>query len=107
MSFSTDREALDCLSALIFGHRYICDVVFEDGEVIAAGLDTAAAVFEAASATGDPVRLTLRKPGDSRRAGVFLVLLQDDPSCLVVDHSTNPVCEAIFDLWFARCEAVQ
>jgi hypothetical protein len=102
MSFSSDRASLDALCGAIFHHRLTVDVQFEDGEVIASVLTDAAAVFEAASATSDPVLLVLRREG--LKDGVFLVLLQDDPDCLVVDHSTNILCQSIFDVWFARAE---
>lgn len=106
MSFSTDREALDRLSSFIFDHGFVIDVVFEDGEVIESGLSTCAAVFQAASATADPVHLVLRKVSAAGRYGVFLILMQDDPSCLIVDHSSTDLCQSIFDRWSARAEAV-
>lgn len=103
MSFSTDREALDALAALIFTQGYASDVLFEDGEVIARNLVSPSALFEAASSTGDPVKITLRR--NDTLHGVFLVLLQDDPDCLIVDHSSNGLCQSIFDAWFASAEA--
>lgn len=103
MSFSSDRASLDFLCVLIFEQGFSIDVVFEDGESIATGCTTRAAVFEAASATSDPVKLKLRRGGPL--FGVFLVLLQDDPECLIVDHTDNDVCNSIFNLWCARAEA--
>lgn len=104
MSFSSDRAALDALCAAMFKHGLTLDVCFQDAEVIAEGLTDAAAVFEAASATSDPVVLWLHE-GVYRR-GWFLLLMQDDPDCLVVDHSANKFCQSIFDEWFSVAEAV-
>lgn len=103
MSFSSDRAALDCLCDLAFEQGFAIDVTFEEGEIIASSCTTRAAVFEAVSATADPVKLKLRRCGPL--FGVFLVLLQDDPECLVADHSDNDVCNAIAALWSARAEA--
>lgn len=102
MSFASDRASLDALCGAIFRHHLTVDVMFDDGEVIERGLTTADAVYEAASATSDSVLLILRRNG--LKDGVFAVLLQDDPACLVVDHSDNILCHAIFDVWFARAE---
>lgn len=101
--FATDKASLDALCAAIFHHRLTVDVLFEDGEAIARSCTSAAAVFEAASATSDPVLLVLRR--DGVKDGVFQVLLQDDPDCLVVDHSDNILCNAIFDAWFVGAGA--
>lgn len=101
--FCSDRASLDCLSGAIFHHGLTVDVMFDDGEVIERGLTSAAAVYEAASATSDPVLLILRRDGS--KDGIFEVLLQDDPACLVVDHSDNILCRAIFEVWFAAAEA--
>lgn len=101
--FATDRASLDALSSRIFNQQHSIDVAFEDGEVIASGLTTCAAVFEAVSATSDPVLLRLRRDGATY--GVFCVLLQDDPDCLVVDHSDNLLCNHIFDEWFDLADA--
>lgn len=102
MSFASDRASLDALCGAIFYHRLTVDVLFTDGEVIASRLTDAAAVFDAASATSDDVLLVLRREG--LKDGVFHVLLQDDPDCLVVDHSANILCQSIFDVWSARSE---
>lgn len=101
--FLTDQAALDALSAIIFASGFSLDVTFEDGEVIARNLVSPSAVYEAASCTGDPVLLVVRR--DGMKDGVFVVLLQDDPDCLVVDHSDNVVCNHLFNRWFALAEA--
>lgn len=100
MPYATDRDSLDALCFAIFHHGLTVDVQFEDGEVIAPRLSSSTAVFEAASATSDPVLLVLRR--DGVKDGVILVLLQDDPECLVVDHSDNILCNAICDAWSGR-----
>lgn len=102
MSYSSDRASLDALCASIFSDGLSVDVVFEDGEAIALTCTTSAAVYDAASATSDPVKLKLRRVGPL--VGVFVVLLQDDPDCLVVDHSDNELCNSIFNRWFVGAE---
>lgn len=103
MSFPSDAHALEVLGTLIVSHGLVIDVAFQDGEVIASNLISVSAVHEAVTCTDDPVRLVLRR--EQARCGWFLVLLQDDPDCLIVDHSDNLICNAIFDAWFQLCEA--
>lgn len=103
MSFSSDAKALDALVSNILAHGVTVDVHFQDGDAIAKSLISPTAIHEAVTCTSDPVRLVLRR--EALRCGSFLVLLQDDPDCLVVDHSANLLCQSIFDAWFKLAEA--
>lgn len=102
MSFSSDRASLAALVKLIVKAGYTVTVT-SDGDVLGRDLTSAASVHAAASATADPVRLWLGR--DDRPHGSFIVLLQDDPDCLVVDHTGNEVCHAIFEAWSALADS--
>lgn len=102
MSFSSDRASLDFLCERFFAEGCLVTVGFTDGEVIARDCSDAASVFDAASSTGDVVVLSLRRAG--ALCGLFTVLLQDDPDCLVVDHSATALCEAAFEAWFSAAD---
>lgn len=107
MSFSSDREAVYCLSSLILARDFTVDVCFEDGEVIASDLTCLAKIFEAVTATSDPVHVVLRAKNSARSPrGLFVVLAQDDPDCLVVDHSSYAHVLAIMNQWSAVADAV-
>lgn len=97
MSFSSDRSALDALCAAILKRGLWVNVVSE-GDIILAGSKSAASIISAVEAVDGPVSLTLLGAG-TRRVGRFLLLMQDDPDCLIVDYPVNEVTETIWREW--------
>lgn len=97
MSFSSDTAALDALCAVILKRGLWVNVVSE-GDIILAGSKSAVSIMAAVQAVDGPVSLTLLAAG-TRRVGRFLLLLQDDPDCLIVDYPVNEVTETIWREW--------
>lgn len=95
MSFHSDKSALEALCAAIFKRGFVIDVVAGD-LVLGRSFSTAPPVVWAVGDVSEPVRLVIRSQASGRRAGAFLVLCQDDPDCLIVDHTLN---DTMSDIW--------
>lgn len=96
MSFVSDDAALSALCDVILKRGFAVSVLSE-GEAILDGSRSAVSIMTAVNAVSDDCVLVLHAMG--RRAGWFLVLLQDDPDCLIVDYPVNPDTETIWREW--------
>lgn len=103
MSFASDSAALSALVSAIKDRGYYVSVFSEGDRLLAASRSFLSISVAVQSVTDDCVLLLIAE--DGKRAGFFRVLLQDDPDCLIVDHSDNALCNEIFDQWFAIAEA--
>lgn len=102
MSFRSDAASLSALASAILGRGYSIKVMSE-GDLLCQPTRSFLTVSVAVhSVTEDCLLLVIN--GDGKRSGWFRVLMQDDPDCLVVDHSDNVLCNLIFDEWSALGE---
>lgn len=97
MSYKSDAASLSALCNAILDRKYQITVLSEGDRLCQPTKSFLTVSVAVHSVTDDCVLLLIDATG--KRCGFFRVLLQDDPDCLIVDHSDNVLCNAIYSDW--------
>lgn len=97
MSFTSDAAALKALCIVIFDRGHSITVMSEGDRLCAVTRSLQSVSDAVCSVSDDCMLLVVDDLG--ARLGWFRVLQQDDPDCLIVDHSDNVLCNSIWSEW--------